>query len=454
MKEYLEKKFKNKKILILGLAREGMSTFSVLRGVFPDMVLGVADQEEKELNDSNVIEFFGKEYLNHLTEFDFIIKSPGISTLKKEIVEAIKKGIEVTSQTKIFFEVCRGHVIGITGTKGKSTTSSLVYEILKQGGLNVSLVGNIGTPVLSSLVDNPLDKYYVFELSSHQLFDLTKSPHIAVVTNVAVDHLDWYGQFETYVEAKANILKFQGSNGIAILNYDNLITRQFDRFVNGKLYYTSKESIQNGAYAKDDVMHLNIDRTDETLGDIKELNLIGEHNWDNVMQASLVARILGIDHKIIWNTVVNFKQLEHHLEFVREINGIKFYNDSFAVDQIATIAAVNAFNQNITLILGGYDRGIDYKELSDLIVKKGNIKTIIVIGQVAAKILKSLRKSKYTGKTIELEKTKVSKIVKTAYKNSSNGDIVLFSPAAASFDMFKDYKDRGEQFKKVIFELK
>jgi UDP-N-acetylmuramoylalanine--D-glutamate ligase len=454
MKKYLKEKFNNKKILILGLGREGMSTFGILRDVFPDMPLGVADREEKEVGDGNVVKFFGEDYLNHIDDFDVIVKSPGISALKKEIVRAIEKGIEVTSQTKIFFEVCRGKIIGITGTKGKSTTSSLLYEMLKQGGLDVSLAGNIGTPVLSSLENDSPDKHYVFELSSHQLFDLTKSPHVSIVTNVAVDHLDWYGQFETYVEAKANIVKFQNENDTAILNYDNLIARQFDRFVKGKLFYTSKETQQEGSYTKDGMIHININGSDEILGDAKDLNLIGKHNWDNVMQAALAAKILGIDNKTIWDTAVNFRQLEHHLEFVREVNGIKFYNDSFAVDQIATTAAVNSFEGGITLILGGYDRGIDYKELADLISKRENIKGIIVIGQIADKIVDSLKKSGYPGRIVKLGTVKMEKIVDAAMKNSNQGDVVLFSPAAASFDMFKDYKDRGVQFKQSVLELK
>jgi len=454
MKEYLEKKFKNKKILILGFAREGQSSFRLLRKYFPDQQISIADQNEVEVDtEINIQKYFGKDYLDDLSEFNIVVKSPGISGLKPEILEAQKNGVEITSQTKLFFDVCQGTVIGITGTKGKSTTSSLIYEILKKSGFNVSLVGNIGSPVLDSLEDDSSKKYYVFELSSHQLFDLPKSPHIAVVTNVAVDHLDWYGNFENYVDAKSHILKFQKDGDIAILNYDNLITREFDRFTKGKVFFTSKEIKAEGAYVDNGVIFLNIDGHSEVLGDTKDLTLVGKHNWDNVMMAALVAKNLCVKNEDIWMAVSGFKQLEHHLEFVKTVNEVSFYDDSFAVDQIATSAAINAFDKEITLILGGFDRGIDYTGISEEISKKTNIKTIVVIGQITEKIIKFLRKANYSGKIIKLDRTKMDKIVETAYKSCSPGGIVLFSPAAASFDMFKDYKDRGEQFKKAVLKL-
>ncbi len=450
MKDYLNKKFKNKKILILGFGREGISTLKLLRQNFPDQEIALADKDEKEVDDKNIKKFFGKDYLKNLNDFDVIIKSPGVSALKDEIQEAIKKGIEVTSQTKIFFDIVQGVIIGITGTKGKSTTSSLIYEMLRAGRLNAELVGNIGSPVLDSLNQDSPDKYYVFELSSHQLFDLTKSPHIAVVTNVAVDHLDWYGKFETYVEAKANILKFQSDDDTAILNFDNLMTRGFDRYVQGKLYFTSKLTKQKGAYVEEGIIYLNIGGIPQILGETGELKLIGKHNWDNVMSAAIAAKVAGVKNSDIWKAATNFNQLPHHLELVKEVKGVKFYNDSFAVDQIATSAAINSFDGPLTLIMGGYERGIDYSVISDEIAGKANIKNIVVIGQIAEKIVKSLKKANYSGNIIKLGKTGMSKVVKKSFELSNHGEIVLLSPAAASFDMFKDYKDRGEQFKSAV----
>lgn len=453
MKDYLDKKFKNKRILILGFAREGQSTLRLLRKYFPDQEIAIADQNEVD-GDVSPQKYTGKDYLKHLTEFDIIVKSPGISGLKSEILEAQKSGVEITSQTKLFFDICQGTIIGITGTKGKSTTSSLIYEILNQAGFDVSLVGNIGSPVLDSLGEDSPKKYYVFELSSHQLFDMEKSPHIAVVTNVAVDHLDWYGNFENYVDAKSHILKFQNDSDIAILNYDNLITREFDRFTKGKVFFTSKEIKTEGAYVDNGTILLAINGQTEPLGNTKDLTLVGKHNWDNVMMAAVATKSLGIKNEHIWTAVSGFKQLEHHLEFVKDVNGIAFYDDSFAVDQIATSAAINSFDKEITLILGGFDRGIDYTGISEEISKKQNIKTIIVIGQITEKLIKFLRKADYSGKIIKLDRTKMDKVVETAYKNTSAGGVVLLSPAAASFDMFKDYRDRGEQFKKAVLELK
>lgn len=454
MKNYLETKFKNKKILILGFAREGQSTYKILKKYLPGVEIAIADQDENlKFADNSIKSYLGPEYLKHLKDFNIIVKSPGISSYKPEIIDAIKSGVEITSQTKIFFDVCQSQIIGITGTKGKSTTSTLLYQIIKNAGLKTVLVGNIGNPVLDTLETNTPDTVYVFELSSHQLYDLDKSSHIAIVTNVSVDHLDWYGNFENYVDAKTHILKFQSENDFAILNYDNLITREFDRFSKGKLFYTSKNIKTDGAFVEKGIIYLNIQGKIEELGNTKELSLIGQHNWDNIMQASVAAKIIGIDNQNIWNTVKSFKQLEHHLEFVRKLNGISFYNDSFAVDQIATSAAINSFFQDITLILGGFERGIDYTEITNEIASKPNIKNIIVIGEIAAKIVKSLRKSKYPGNIIKLGSVKIDKIVKTAVKHTLPGGVVLLSPAAASFDMFKDYKDRGNQFKKAVNEL-
>jgi UDP-N-acetylmuramoylalanine--D-glutamate ligase len=453
MEEYLNKLLKDKKVLILGFGKEGESTLSIIRKYFPVLQLTVADSEEKEIRDIYVTKIFGKNYLDNLNGFNLIIKSPGISLLKPELQEAIKKGVKITSQTKIFFDICIGKIIGITGTKGKSTTSSLLHKMLLAGGRDAFLVGNIGSPVLNSLENDNSQRIYVFELSSHQLFDLDKSPEISIVTNVALDHLDWYQKFETYVEAKANIIKYQNENGSAIINYDNLISRGFDRYAKGKVYFTSKTEKTDGAYFKDGEIHLKINGWDELLGNAAELKLLGKHNIDNVMFAAVAAKLTGVTIDRIWNAAKEFENLEHHLEFVKEVDGKKFYNDSFAVDQIATIAAIDSFNEEINLILGGFDRGIDYSELSEFITKKGNIKNILIIGEISGKIASTLKKSGFKNKIYDLGKTEMDKIVDKAYKISATGSVILFSPAAASFDMFKDYKDRGLKFKDTVLKL-
>ncbi len=441
MKKYLENIFKDKKVLILGMGKEGQSTLDFLHKFLPNITVSTADQKD------------GDNYLQNLQNYDIIIKSPGISAFKEEIIAAKEKGIEITSQTKIFFDICQGIIIGITGTKGKSTTSSLIYSILKSAGYNVSLIGNIGNPVLDYLKDDSKDKYFVFELSSHQLFDLDKSPHVSVVTNVGVDHLDWYKTFEKYKDAKSNIVRFQKDDDIAILNYDNEFSRSFAELTKGKVFYTSKEKIVSGAYSENGKIYLNIDGKTEELGETKKLKLIGKHNWDNVMEAAVAAKSVGVETSVIKDAVYKFEQLEHHLEFVRNINGTDFYNDSFATDQIAAIAAINSFDRDLTLILGGYDRGIDYTEIGIQVSKKPNIKTVVVIGDTTKKIVDSLHLAKFKGQIIELGKVNINHIVYKAFVNTHKGGIVLFSPAAASFDMFKDYKDRGTQFKEAVSKL-
>jgi UDP-N-acetylmuramoylalanine--D-glutamate ligase len=426
--------FKDKKVAVLGLGIEGSDAISFLlkRGA---KVTLFDRKEERELDFSGIekekIEIItGENYLNSgLTGFDYIIRSPGVYRYNSEIVDAEEAGVVVTSAIKTFFDECPGKIIGVTGTKGKGTTCSLIYEILKADGRDVYLSGNIGKPYLELLPKLKNDSWIVMEMSSFQLIDMDTSPHIAVVLNITIDHLDWHKDKEEYVNAKKNIVSHQKHEDFAVINEEYETPKSFAKVARGKVVYFSKTSLEPQYREK--------------------LLLRGEHNLENIAAAVSTAKIIGVDEKIILETVRSFKGLEHRLEMVKTINGITFYNDSFATSSQPTIAAINSFSEPETLILGGSDKGLDFEELRDVIEKKENVKNLILIGLIGGKIGEGIK-----GKNIiNLGHTTMAEIVKRAYEVTPHGGVVILSPAAASFDMFKNYKDRGNQFKSAVLSL-
>lgn len=392
-------------------------------------------KEEGELDFSGIekekLEIFtGENYLSGgLTDFDYIVRSPGVYRYNSEIVDAEKAGVIVTSAVKIFFDECPGKIIGVTGTKGKGTTSTLIYEILKADNRDVYLSGNIGKPYLELLPKLDRDSWTILEMSSFQLIDMDVSPHIAVVLNITVDHLDWHKDREEYVNAKKNIVSHQKQEDFAVINEEYETPKSFAKIAKGKVVFFSKNSLE---------------------GKFKEkLLLRGEHNLENIAAAVAAAKIVGVPEEKILQTVRAFKGLEHRLELVKKVGGVTFYNDSFATGPQPTIAAINSFTEPETLILGGSDKGLDYGELKDVIKHKENVRNLILIGLIGEKIWKGM-----TNKNIiNLGRTAMSNIVKKAYEITPDGGVVILSPAAASFDMFKNYKDRGNQFKEAVQSL-
>lgn len=454
----------NKKVLILGFGREGISTYKLLRKSFPKKTIAVADKKVLKGFDLEVVKLLkkdkklklnlGKKYLDNLSEYDVIIKSPGISAKLPSITRAQTKGVSVTSQTKIFFDKCKGKIIGVTGTKGKSTTATLIYEILKKAGRKVFLVGNIEAPVFDFLGEDSKDTHFVYELSSHQLSDLNKSPYISVMLNLGIDHLDWHGSQKHYINAKKNIVKHQKKSDFAVLNGDDVVIAGFkDSVKSQKIWFSTNKKVI-GAYIENGKIILNIKGKRILVGNTNKLCLKGKHNWSNVLAAICASYLIGVDLDSIRKIIFSFKGLEHRLEYVAEIGDITFINDSMSTNQISTKAAIDSFIEPLTLILGGYDRGIEYDGLCKEIVKRNNVKTIILIGDIANRIKSSLNKTGYQGTVVEMGKPKMVKIIKKAHNLTPNGGIVLFSPGAASFDMFENYKDRGKQFKTAVKQLK
>ena len=393
--------------------------------------------------------------LEHLTDYDVIFRSPGVRRLTPELVDAEKNDVTITSQTKLFFDLCPCPIIGVTGTKGKGTTSTLTYNMLKEAGMDAYLGGNIGVPPLTFLDALQPSSIVVLELSSFQLQDLTKSPHIGVMLMVTSEHLDHHATVEEYIDAKRNLLRFQTSDDFAIVNRDYPASNESDILTDGKLFYVSRErETNNGCFALNGKIIVKKNDNDDEIIDISEIALPGRHNLENVCAAVMAARLANVSKKYIVEVLETFTGLPYRLELVSEINGVKYYNDSFSTTSETAIAAIEAFDRPKILILGGSSKGSDFTQLGKVIRESDSIKAIIGIGDEWQTIKDETGISNQNSKVLLVEGAQDMKtIVQAASKIAKSGDIVLLTPACASFDMFKDYKDRGEQFKKEVLGL-
>ena len=430
---------RNKKILIVGRGIEGKAVYKYLKKHLPSSIIDVVDQKD------------GDNYLDKQKNYDLAIKSPGV---KPELIK-----IPYTTSTNIFLSNAKGKVIGVTGTKGKSTTSTLIYKMLKEAfgsaqDKDVYFGGNIGQSSLEFL-DNLNDQSWtVLEMSSFQLQDLKIGPHIAVMLMIESEHLDYHKTFATYVDAKRNIFRFQTFSDFAVINRDYLASHESDIYTKAKVFSISRErKFENGSYVEGDVVWMSKDGKKEKIIDVDKIKLVGRHNLENVCAAVCAATIAGVSKASIRKVLSEFSGLEHRLEFVKDVNGIRFYNDSLATIPQATIEALEALPQTETLIAGGHDRGLDYAPLAQYL-SNGQIKTLILFPptgkriweEICKVVSESTRPEKFDVKTMD-------KAVRIAFAETSLGKICLLSPASASFGIFKDYKDRGEQFKREVASL-
>ncbi|OGH08353.1 MAG: UDP-N-acetylmuramoylalanine--D-glutamate ligase [Candidatus Levybacteria bacterium RBG_16_35_6] len=455
--------FKNKKIAILGLGVEGIlsAEFMHKRGarvtILDEKKIKDLDQGlvKKILRYGDIKIFGGRDYLSQLKDFDLIIRSPGINIDKIRNSKFEIRNSQITSQTKLFFDFCPCQIIGVTGTKGKGTTSSLIYEMLEKDGRDAYLVGNIGNPPLEVLDKLNTQSIVVFEMSSFQLQDLNKSPHVAVVLMVTSEHLDYHKDIPSYVKAKRNILKFQDYTDFAVVNRDYPASNESDIHTKAKVFQVSREQgfLDGGCFIKNSAVWFRDEGEEKKVIECSEIALLGKHNWENVCASVVAARIEGVSYKNIIEVLKTFKGLEHRLELVDTIKGVRYYDDSFSTTPETAIAAIDSFLDPLILILGGSSKNSDFTELGNVISNAPNIKAIIGIGKEWEKIKSEIKSQ--SSKMIIVEGAKDMKtVVKAAFKIAETGDIVLLSPACASFDMFKNYKDRGEQFKREVKKLR
>ena len=397
---------------------------------------------------------FGNNYLEKCINFDLIFRSPSCLPTTKELKAEAERGAIVTTEIEMLMEMCPAKIVGITGSDGKTTTTSLIYSILKEAGYNTYLGGNIGVPLFTKLPEMKPEDIVVLELSSFQLMGMQVSPNISVITNITPNHLNIHKDYEEYIEAKKNIFKSQDENGILVLNYDNEITRNCEKEANGEvIFFSSKEKLENGYIVDEKVIKECEDKLRKHLLNSNDVNLRGIHNLENICAALAATRTL-VDTDVAIKAIKEFKSVEHRLELVEEIDGVKWYNDSVSSSPTRTIAGLNSYDEEIVLIAGGYDKNLDYTPIAKPIVEK--VKTLILLGQTSGKIFEAVKKElENQNKTMDIYMcSSLSETVDLAKKVAKPGQVVLFSPASASFDLFKDFADRGEKFKEEVKKIK
>ena len=451
---------KFKKVAIIGL---GVSNLPLLDYMYEkNAKVTVFDEKEEKDIEKKILEklknykfdyFFGKNCFENLKGFDIIFRSPSFLPTRKELVEEEKRGAIITSEIEMLMKLTPATIIGVTGSDGKTTTTSLIYSILKNAGYNTYLGGNIGIPLFTKLNEMKPNDIVVLELSSFQLMGMDVSPHIGVITNITPNHLNIHKDYEEYINAKKNIFKYQNKDDYIILNYDNDITRNCAKEAKSKvIFFSGKEKLENGFIVDNKIIKKCEDGIRTHILDCKDVLLRGEHNFENIATAiAATSPLVDIDKSI--DTIKNFKPVEHRLEYVRTIDDVKWYNDSVSSSPTRTIAGLKSFDEDIVLIAGGYDKNLDYTPIAKPILKK--VKTLILLGQTSGKIFDAVKEEEEKeNKNIDIFMVNtLEEAVNLARKQAKVGEIVLFSPASASFDMFKNFADRGNQFKELVKKL-
>ena len=476
MLELLRRRFAYKSIVLLGFGREGQSSYSLLRRAFPGIQLAIADASERVrenplIRDDKHIRFItGPDYLDHLNEFDVIFRSPGIPIWKQikgispadgsmvrsdhqlPILPNAIPSEKITSQTELFLQRYSKQVIGVTGTKGKSTTSSLIHHILKTAGKDSILAGNIGNPVFHFIDLIKADTLIVFELSSHQLEFITTAPHIAVFLNLFQEHLDAYASYEDYQLAKVNIALYQQPDDYLVFNLDDHLVAGHLKAcptVQNNYPFSLAHCPQPGGFIRDGQICFSDGSEVIPVWKIHQDRFLrGEHNLRNILAAVNAAMICGIETEQIEDGIATFKGLEHRLEYVGEYEKIHFYNDSIATIPEACMEAIKAVPNVDTLVAGGFDRGIEYGELAGFL-SRSDVRNLILIGAAGKRIGEYLRNLDTTGKKI-FYINRFSDFRDIAFRETRAGHVCLLSPAAASYDEFKNFEERGKRYRELV----
>ncbi|MBI1956291.1 MAG: UDP-N-acetylmuramoyl-L-alanine--D-glutamate ligase [Acidobacteria bacterium] len=463
---------RDKTILILGLGREGQSTYRYLRAAFPEKELGLADQlpleklesevAEKIRSDSRLRLHLGPDYLGSLTEYDSIVKSPGIPVTLPALRQAVKAGKQITSHSAIFFASCPGKIIGVTGTKGKSTTASLIHTILERASYPTFLVGNIGAPALDMLPQAGADTVFVYELSSHQLLDLRQSPPMAVLLNVVPEHLDYYQNFDQYVAAKENITRHQTERDALVYDADHEIPREIASRSRARRFACSLNvqawrpvPTPAGCFLEEDwIVYRSEQGKQEQVVRVQDVPLLGRFNLGNVAAAVAVGKLAGVSNDRIAEAVRGFQPLEHRLELVGTYGGVTYYNDAIATVPEATMAALDTLGEAVeTILLGGADRHLDFSCLAKRLLRS-NIKTVILFPPTGESIWQAVCEQSSTASALPRHffVNSMEEAVALAKQHTAKGRICLHSPASASFGLFRDYRHRGTLFKRLVQE--
>lgn len=460
--EEFNNELKNKRIALIGL---GVSNIPLLDYFYAHNANVTAfDNRPRDKVDTSVIEklddykmvyYLGEKSLDHLVGFDYIFRSPSCRPDTPEILKEIENGAILTSEIEKVLELTPSTVIGVTGSDGKTTTTTLIYKILAANNYKCFLGGNIGTPLFTKISEMQPEDIVVLELSSFQLMNMELSPDIAVVTNISPNHLNIHKDYQEYIESKMNIFLHQNENGILVINADNEITKDFYKYAKGKVrYFSSKQKLDNGVIfdREDNIIKICEDGTRKHLVKQKNMKLRGIHNCENAC-AAICATLNLSKEDITRKTIEDFPGVEHRLEYIRTIDDVKWYNDSIGSSPTRTIAGLNSFDEKIVLIAGGYDKHLDYTPIAKPIIE--HVSKLILVGQTSGKIEKAvMEESEKVGVNIPIYKCEtLEQTVEKAKEVSNEGEVVLFSPASASFDMFKNFEERGNKFKELVNNL-
>lgn len=449
---------RSKKVLLIGLAKTGISTIKHLDRLGARIVVNDIKDESKikeilqELEKINNVEYILGYHPENVDDIDMAVVSPGVPLDLPFILKLKENNIEIIGEVELAYRLSNNPIfIGITGTNGKTTTTSIVGEIFKKAQKDTYIVGNIGNPVIDTIDKTNEKSVLVTELSSFQLESIDEfRPKVSAILNITQDHLNRHHTMENYIDAKARIFMNQKENEFTILNYDDLEVKKLAQKCNSKvIYFSRKEEVEGGIYLdRNDNIVIDIDEKITFLNK-EELSLPGGHNLENCMAAIGIAYVSKINLEVIKDVLTTFNAVEHRLEFVRNLNDIMFVNDSKGTNPDSTIKAVQSYKNPIILIAGGMDKGSSFDELLE--IAKSNVKILVLLGETASKIEKSAKNKGFND--IHIVKD-MEEAVNTAYKLAQKGDLILLSPACASWDMYKSFEVRGKDFKCNVNNLK
>ncbi len=456
--------WRDQKVAVIGL---GISNIPLIRYLVAEGArITVCDRQKPVELESRLAQIaglpvsykLGEGYLDELADFDAIFLSPGVPKDLPELEALRERGVKFSSEMEVFFELCPAPIVGITGSSGKTTTTTLVGEILTaQGDGKVFVGGNIGNSLLDDIPNMSVEDLVVLELSSFQLENLPYSPEYALVTNVTPNHLDIHKTMEAYIEAKRHILAFQQPGDYVVLNYDNDITRSLASECPGQVFYFSRLAepergafLRNGMIVARDVGFA--EGREEVLCPIGAVRLLGVHNWENVLAAVTLTALCGAQPEAMIKVIASFTGVPHRLELVAEISGVKYYNDSIATSPARAIAGINALREPLVLIAGGYDKQLSFDQLAETVVER--VKAVVLVGATAEKLEKAIRAKQHRPDQPVISRSKdFDDAVLKASELAEPGDVVLLSPACASYDMFRNFEERGERFREIVREL-
>ncbi|HDP69389.1 MAG TPA: UDP-N-acetylmuramoyl-L-alanine--D-glutamate ligase [Actinobacteria bacterium] len=449
--------FKGKKVLVLGMAKSGMAAAKKLKSLGEEVyIIDIAKNSSLhsralELNKEGILAHIGSQSLSYAEGKELIIISPGVPGDIPLIKRAKEMGIPVWSEIELAYQLAGSNpfIVGITGTNGKTTTTTLIGEMYKKSFPTI-IAGNIGNPLVENLEAISSDTKFVVELSSFQLENIVEfRPRISVLLNITDDHLDRYIDIADYTQAKARLFENQSKDDYAILNFDDPLVWKLASSVNAKIIPFSKiKELNEGIFVKSGKVYFRYGGASEEVFLVDELRIKGEHNLDNAMASAAAALVGGVPISFVRNVLLNFKGLKHRVEYVGTVDGVEFYNDSKATNPDAVIKALTAFSSPVILLVGGRNKKNSFQGVAK--ASKGKVRALIVFGEAASEI-----KLAFCGLNITIEETEsLIEATKRAAGISKNGDVVLLSPACASFDMFSDYKERGEVFRKAVLSLR